>query len=63
MRTAHAALVAPVDELDGLALGEVGVGDDDLVDRWREHDVAEVVQRCPASAARCRAAASARRSR
>ena len=39
-----AALVALVDELDRLALGELGVGDDDLVDAMGEHDVAQVLQ-------------------
>ena len=57
---AHAAAVARVDELDRLLLGEVGVGDDDLVDLLALEDVAEVRRAARASAARCRAAASAR---
>ena len=57
---AHAALVAAVDELDGLLLGEVGVGDDHLVDAVLAEHVGELVDRARASAARCRAAASAR---
>ena len=58
-----AALVALVDELDRLALGELGVGDDDLVDAVGEHDVAEVVERAQRDQPVVGAAASARRSR
>ena len=42
---AHAALVALVDELDGLHLREVRVGDDHLVDPLRAEDSVEILER------------------
>ena len=42
---AHAAPVALVDELDGVVLGEVGVGDDHLVDSLRGEHALEVLER------------------
>ena len=41
----HAALVAGVDQLDGLLLGEGRVGDDDLVGLVLGDDVADLLQR------------------
>ena len=41
----HAAPVALIDELDGVVLGEVGVGDDDLVDAPVGEHLLEVRQR------------------
>ena len=41
----HAAAVALVDELDGPLLGEVGVGDDHLVDAVRSSTARQVLDR------------------
>ena len=41
---AHAALMAAVDQLDGLHLREVGIGDDHLVDPLGSEDTVQVAQ-------------------